>query len=269
MNNEKDWKRLEEWAEGKEAENMKKYKMDIKKINVERKGTKITIFSKLLETFGKTALAIIGTAIVAICIISFNPISLQFKNLKLSVDADIEDISRQYGIETEIIYKDINDKGNGKYIFALKDNKEIQFTATKNYGELKYDFLDNSHKYYFNNWKSPEKEKFIIEEGINNEGMLDYSTYININGYNDIESATRIICEFANYCGDSFYSAWSIYIKKDDIRVYFNGYNKENLQENIENAKKEYLTQIKQNYINRGRSINDEIPNEEFSKYSI
>ncbi len=269
MNNEKDWKKLEEWAEGKEAENIKKYKIDIKNINVEKKSGRITKFSKILKMFGKISTLAIGIFIISICIIAFNPLFLEFKNLQLSVDANIEDISRQYGITTEIIYKDINDKGNGKYIFALKDNREIQFTVIKNYGELKYDFLDNIHKYYFDNWESLEKQNFIIKEEIDHDEMLDYSTYIKINGYNEVESASRKICEFANFCGAAFYQAWSIYIEKDDIRIYFNNYNKENLEENIEYAKKEYLTQIKQNYINRGRKLNEEIPNEEFSKYSI
>lgn len=90
-----------------------------------------------------------------------------------------------YNIKLKIISQDIDEKENGTYKFEFEENNEIKFTAIKKLDNLIQDFFDNYHKYYFDKWESTNKEKFI-QKNISNE-ILDYTIYLVINSYEDIE----------------------------------------------------------------------------------
>ena len=149
-----------------------------------------------------------------------------------------------YNTKIDLIYKDIDEKENGKYVFQVSDNNEIQFTAIRKFGSLSEDYSDNCHKYYFERWESKEKENFIIIEN-KTEDILDYDTYMKIDSYEELEKAMDIINNFVDYCGNNFSANWRIYLKKGDYTIYpyqQSGISKEDA---INNAKELYNKYLK------------------------
>ena len=221
MNNDKDWEELEKWNENRIQQERKKYKIDYDKINKRKEKKKVEHVVKGLKITGNFLKAIIIIVIIIgiykVSIISY----VNFKNMRRNVDFSvIESIENMYNVKTKIVSQDIVDeKGNGVYKLELEDNSEIKFTAIQETRKGKEDFLDNSHKYYFDKWNSPNKKYFIVNENTENE-ILDYSTYIEINSYEDLEKSTNMIIEFAEFCGPKFYPSWNIYLEKDNERIY-------------------------------------------------
>ena len=221
MGNKEDWEELEKWNENRIQQERKKYKIDYDKINKRKEKKKVEHVVKGLKITGNFLKAIIIIVIIIgiykVSIISY----VNFKNMRRNVDFSvIESIEIMYNVKTKIVSQDIVDeKGNGVYKLELEDNSEIKFTAIQEARKGKEDFLDNSHKYYFDKWNSPNKKYFIVNENTENE-ILDYSTYIEINSYEDLEKSTNMIIEFAEFCGSKFYPSWNIYLEKDNERIY-------------------------------------------------
>ena len=221
MGNKEDWEELEKWNENRIQQERKKYKIDYDKINKRKEKKKVEHVVKGLKITGNFLKAIIIIVIIIgiykVSIISY----VNFKNMRRNVDFSvIESIENMYNVKTKIVSQDIVDeKGNGVYKLELEDNSEIKFTAIQEARKGKEDFLDNSHKYYFDKWNSPNKKYFIVNENTENE-ILDYSTYIEINNYEDLEKSTNMIIEFAEFCGSKFYPSWNIYLEKDNERIY-------------------------------------------------
>ena len=165
-----------------------------------------------------------------------------------------------YNIKIKELSSETDEKGNGKYTFILKNNKNIIFTALKNKGEASNDFLENCHKYCFENWDSEYKNSFIINEKLV-DGLLNYSMYIEINSYSDIDDAMKKIGEFVIYSEDYFYPIWKIYLKKENLIIYPYTTLYMSHEEATFEAKKFYLEYLKTNH------INENISDSQFEKY--
>lgn len=175
------------------------------------KGLKIT--GNISKTF-----AFIVFFIAAIVVIMF--LYIKFANLKSRTNIEVvKTMENMYHISVDIISKDIDEKENGIYKLNRKDNKDIQFTAIKKFGNLSEDYSDNCHKYYFDKWENTYKDQFIIIEN-NKEDILDYDTYIEIRDDTELKNAMNIINSFVNYCGDAFSPNWRIYLKLGDYIIY-------------------------------------------------
>ena len=199
MDNKEDWKKLEEWSENKKIENIKSYKVDIDNIDMNKKTKNVNKVVKFLNGTLKTTKVIFILIIAIMALSVFTLVKSNFSRLKSSVDADIDSIAEQHSIKTKIISQETDDKGNGTYIFALKNKEEIQFKAIKEYGKLTEDFEANFQKYLFDTWNSSTKEKFEVEESRDNEGILSYSNYINANSMEEVEEAAEDIIDFLEY----------------------------------------------------------------------
>lgn len=240
MGNKEDWEELERWNENRIQQEREKYKIDYNKINLKKENEKVEHLVKGLNITGKTfkifaiIIFIIGTLSVLLMLYS------NFHNIKEQTNVTVVGtIDNMYNVKIKVISQDIDEKGNGVYKFELKDNSEIKFTAIKKFGKLEEDFLDNSHKYYFNKWNSEYKKYFEVNTSITDE-ILDYDTHIEIEKYEDVEKSINIISEFAEFCGTKFYYSWDIYLEKDNKRIYpyfKSGMSKE---ETIEKAQEQY-----------------------------
>ena len=153
-------------------------------------------------------------------------------------------IENMYNTEVDLIYQDIDEKENGKYVFKVSNNNEIKFTAIRKFGSLSEDYSDNCHKYYFERWESKEKENFIITEN-KTEDILDYDTYIEIDSYEELEKAMDIINNFVNYCGNNFSANWRIYLKKGNYIIYPYQQSGISKEEAVNNAKELYNKYLK------------------------
>ena len=201
MDNKNDWKEIEEWAEKDKQRKIDMYKFDINNNEEIEKNTRKV--DKVVKFFNITLKTSTIFFIIIALILIFNILlilSVKYEYMKTRVNADIDSILDQYGtIEKKIISKEIDEDENGKYIFGLKNNKDIQFTAIKNWGRISNDFVGRYQKYIFDNWDSNVKNKFVVNESIDENGLLNYENYIIINKTNEIMEATEQLIEFLEY----------------------------------------------------------------------
>ena len=236
MDNKKDWEELEKWNE------MQKEKLGITYNNLTSKEQvrKVNTIVKGLNITGKTlkilAIMIFTITIFLIALMAY----IHFHNLKEATNVSVvQSIENMYNVQIKMISQDIDENENGIYKFELETNKEIKFTAIKNFGSLTEDFLDNCHKYHFNKWESPNKDCFIVEETIKDD-ILNYDTHLIINNYDDIEKNVNIINEFVDFCGTEFYPSWQIYLKKQNTRIIPYDHSGMSKEDAMINAKKLY-----------------------------
>ena len=262
MENKEDWEELEKWSKKQEENNIKKFGIDISKVNIHKENKKMSVFSMFANSIYKfTKYAFLIITIFVFCLGLWFAYT-QINNFERSLDiGDVkENLEHMYNIKIREVSRDTDEKENGRYTFILKDNEEITFTAFKNGGDLIDDYNDNCHKYYFEKWDNEYKNSFVIEEKLIN-GILNYSTYIEIQSYDEIESAVKKINRFIEYSKEDFKDTWKIYLKRDELMLYPYSILDASEQEVIDNAKKRYLNYIK------NKNIKEDIPNEEFEKY--
>lgn len=247
MSNEEDWKELEDWELQRKLQEKEKLGIDFDKINIEKQQKKVNKLVKRLKTTGKISKYFAFTLFILFGFAVFSYIIINFSNIRERVNVDMEETLKNiYNVDIEVVNKDVDEKGNGKYILRAINNNDIKFTAIKNFGNLTQDYPARCHKYYFELWNSDDKEDFIVNEVIEND-ILTYETYIE--DFENIEEATNKIINFVNFCGEKFYPNWNIYLQKDGKRIYpYTGYNMTS-EEAMNNAKETYNT-IHSKFIN-------------------
>jgi len=261
MGNENDWKELEKWDKEQEGKRIAKFGMDTNKIDLDKQARKMRVVS----VFTTGTYNFIKYLLIIICILGFGGGLLyayfQFDSMKPIVyikDAK-SSIEKQFNIKIKQVSEEIYENGNEKYVFALKKNKDIKFTIRINNG-ISNDFLDSSHKYWFEKWNSEYKNSFKIEEKVFND-ILDYSTYLEIDEYKDIESSMEKIKTFVEFCKKDFYPMWKIYLKKGEMRFYAYTQLWMTHEEAVSQIKRDYLKYLKEN------NIEEDIPEDEINKY--
>lgn len=238
MGNKEDWEELERWQENAKQKQKERFKLDFSEIDKNKEHKRINTIVNVLKITGKTIKAgeiAIVIIVIAIVLFIFNLI-ISNLNSKINVDPE-KTIESMYHTKVDLVSKDVDDKENGKYIFKVSDNDEIQFTAIRKYGSLSEDYTDNCHKYYFNKWENEAKSIFVVNENKIGD-ILEYDTYIEINTAEDLDKSMSIINDFVNYCGSNFSASWRVYLKKGDYTIY--PYQQDGItqQEARENAEK-------------------------------
>ena len=237
MGNKEDWEELEKWAENERLKRKQTFKMDIDSIDMHQRTKKMSIVINFLKAIFKTTkiIFVLGAVIMGGAVFTFANVG--FSNFNSSVNADVDSIAQQYSIKMKIVSQETDENGNGTYLITLKNKKEIQFKAIKKYGDLKNDYEANYNKYVFEHWDSDIKEKFDIMEGLDENGMLNYEIYINVDKDGDIEQATEYLINFLEYAekwnkenkivkisqqknNQFVVPIWRIYIKIQEKRIY-------------------------------------------------
>ena len=218
--NQKDWEELQIWEDSRKIEEKEKYGIELDKANTKSQ-KRINFISKGLNFIIKAIkkAGIVSVIIFAIIVIFI--VNLVFTSINERSNFDVEElISKQYHQELIPILKEMDKRGNGKYIFACKDNPQIVFSAQKDKRSLKEDYLDNCHKYYFDKWDSDYKKDFIIDEKTV-DGMLEYDMLFEINTDEDIERAVKEIKAFIASCDGHFSVAWDVFLVKGNYKTLF------------------------------------------------
>lgn len=219
MDNKNDWEEIEKWNIERMERDKEKFGLYASDFNYNTKG--VDRFVKVLNITGSVFKVIksIVIGIIIIAIIFFLGMGISNMNSHITVDVN-KTLEDKYKVKVNTIYKDVDDNGNGDYRLELKKNKDIKFFATKKGNQLQEDLSDNSHRYYFDLWDSPNKNAFTIVESYNGN-FLEYHTYIEINDEEDIKTSMKIMNEFINTCeNENFYLTWDIYLKKGEYRIY-------------------------------------------------
>lgn len=199
MDNKDEWKELEQWEENRKIENKEKFGLDFNKINIKKKEKHMNIFAKVLNTIGRTGIVVFTLISLLLAFSVFMIINVNFSNIKTRANIDVEFVLDKYHIKAKIIEKEIDQHENGKYIFELRNNKEIKFVAIKKWGALSEDFEANYQKYIFDSWDADIKTNFKIKENIDENGLLNYENFIVIENEEELSKATEYLIAFLEY----------------------------------------------------------------------
>lgn len=237
--------KIEKWQKERELLEKEKYGYSsLELINMLKKenNKKNKTLDKVGLIFSKIIKIILILFAIVIIIFALIYLKQSLSNAKNSVNIDaINAVESMYDIKVKVVNKEVDDKGNGKYYLKASDNN-INFTAIKLYGSLKEDYSAQCLKYYFNLWNSDEKKDFKVIEKIEND-ILKYELYID--DFNNIDSATKKILSFTNFCGNEFKPYWNVYILKNNERIYpFDNFN-ESEDEVLKTTREEYNNLLK------------------------
>lgn len=243
MSNKEDWEELEKWAKEKHAADIERVGLDInnfKDINNSKGIKKINILTKGMSITYKIIIA----AMILFFILSLVYIYFWAKPSFERLNVDLEGaISGKHQIELITVSKDIDKKGNGSYVFSVKGHEDIQFNATKKYGNMSENYDAICMKYYFDKWNSPLKNNFKLVED-NSMEIVFYDLYIEIFDYGQIENAVKSLYEFIEFTNENFSPSWNLYIKQENFRVYPDQWQNKSLNEIILETQKYYKERI-------------------------
>lgn len=238
MSEKDDWKELEEWEQNRRANEKEKYGINIQDI----KPHKIKWIDKIVKFMKTVGITYVVFATI-IFIIAFIAVGIylyvKYMDIKSQVDIDFVDtIESMYNIKIDIISQDTDNRGNGSYVIKPK-NSDFIFNAIKNKGNLKEDYIAHLQKYYFDKWESETKENFKIVEKEENT-ILNYETYIEIDNYEELIKAVESINEFYEYSKQRLFASWNVYIKYNNSRIYPYTSSSNNTEDAMNNAKQQF-----------------------------
>ena len=259
MGNKEEWEEIEKSVKESEQKKLEAHKgIDytnmLNKINKKPKE----------KTLKKLTIKILKPIIIIFCIIAgiigFIVARDYGYNMRHSHNIDVKkDIENFADIEINEISSNLDEKGyTGEYYFELKKVPQIKFKAIKNYGAQINDLNDNIAKYIFEHWNSPQKSKFKVEENKDENDLLEYKTYIEINTYEEAVEGTKTIIEFLKYAekwnkengkvvnfwqqkeGQFVMPLYNVYLVKDNDRISPHSGLFETEEEIMKNLEKKY-----------------------------
>lgn len=230
----KDLEELEDWKR-KKIQYVETYGIDI--FNPKNPNKKSEKIFKILDKVTKSIL--IGI-IILIIIVLFGGLIVTYVSLNAKVHINPKDtISKMYGKHVKIITKDLDQNRNGSYFLTIKENKEIQFRAITEWQSMKNDYSDRCEKYYFEKWENEYKNNVKTTENYN-EGLLEYSVFLEIAEEETIPAATFILYDFIKSADKIYYPDWDVYIKIGEYRLYPFTNSEMTIEQAIESAHKKY-----------------------------
>lgn len=252
----KDIEELEKWQREHENNLKEKYGCDITRLSKETQKSTKTI-DTITNVTGKIGISlkkllIIIFSIALIIIMYF--LIVYFNSIKSNVSIDaIGTLKSMYGKDLTITSQELDEKGNGTYQVQTTGNDKINFTVVKKYGNFSSDYSSSCLKYFFEKWNSNSKKFFIVDESKEDNGLLKYNLYENINQFDDIDSAVDKYEEFKDFANEYYFEDWGIWIKKGEFKypmVLGTGYSEDAIRTKL---KREYIIINKQ----RGIALND------------
>ena len=240
MENKNDWDELEKWQKRKEAEEIEKYGMKISEDDKIKGRKKVEKLSKNIRKIGISLRTLGIIILIIVCLIVGFVLYLINYNIQNRTNINAKKtVETMYNIKVKTIDEQLNEhKNKGKYIFETKEEPIIRFVAIKEYGSLKEDYNKKAKKYYYEKWNNENKKYFKINESEEN-GLLSYEIYVDLNDFDNFDDAVNKIIEFANFCGDNFEPWWNIYIKDNENRIYLYSLGT-TPEEVLKNVKKRY-----------------------------
>ena len=200
MSKEEDWKELEEWQD---KQNEIKQKNNVKEFKAkEYRGTEI--FTKLISKLLGSVFSIFVIIFIIAVIVSLFYIKSLF-GIYASVNVK-KQLKNEYRGQKFVVVnnygKDI-EKDNGQFLMSPKNNKNIIFKVEKGSVYMVDDYSENRLKYYMENCSDKSLVSNLnIEQGIKegyNTDFLKYEVYIDIENYDELESACNKAYNIVKY----------------------------------------------------------------------
>lgn len=259
MGNKEDWEELENWNKGKELETKNKYGTNINNIKVNTE--KVYKFSEFLNKIIRKVHIIMCIFFAFVIIFAISFFAGKYKELNDRLDVDVlEKVKTYNGLEFEIERQETDEKGNGKYYLICKKEPNIKCLAIKNNGNVIEDCSDNVYKYYFEKWESDYKGNFNAKEYRDENGLLNYSLWIEVDDFSKIDKVIEESYKLKETIIEDYELAISVEIRDNKYK------NVVNLVQNIEESK----NYAKRNYViwHKDNNYNiDKISKEDIEKY--
>ena len=250
MSKEEDWKELEEWQD---KQNEIKQKNNVKEFKAkEYRGTEI--FTKLISKLLGSVFSIFVIIFIIAVIVSLFYIKSLF-GIYASVNVK-KQLKSEYRGQKFVVVNDYGkdiEKDNGQFLMSPKNNKNIIFKVEKGSVYMVDDYSENRLKYYIENCSDKSLVSNLnIEQGIKegyNTDFLKYEVYIDIENYDELESACNKAYNIVKYLekqDNKMYEAIIIRNKKIDYYNSLNCNGLSSIEKEIYKAKYEYINILKE-----------------------
>ena len=250
MSKEEDWKELEEWQnkqnEIKQKSNVKEFKAK------EYKSTEI--FTKLISKLLGSVFSIFVIIFIIAVIVSLFYIKSLF-GIYASVNVK-KQLKNEYRGQKFVVVNDYGkdiEKDNGQFLMSPKNNKNIIFKVEKGSVYMVDDYSENRLKYYIENCSDKSLVSNLnIEQGIKegyNTDFLKYEVYIDIENYDELESACNKAYNIVKYLEKQDNKMYEAIIIRNKKIYYYNSLNCNGLssiEKEIYKAKYEYINILKE-----------------------
>lgn len=174
-----------------------------------------------------------------------------------------EFLEEKYNIRLNEISNNTDSRGNGTYVFETKDDTKIQFNALADWSKLSDDYEDSCQKYYYDNWLNDSKNLVKTNTSYENSVLLNFEQYIEIENEDEIESAVRLLYDFAISAQNKFSTEWNLYLEIDNNKISLFDSDEIDINQEIKRAEEEYRNFLNSNVSNEERNeINNNIINE-------
>ena len=250
MSKEEDWKELEEWQD---KQNEIKQKNNVKEFKAkEYRGTEI--FTKLISKLLGSVFSIFVIIFIIAVIVSLFYIKSLF-GIYASVNVK-KQLKNEYRGQKFVVVNDYGkdiEKDNGQFLMSPKNNKNIIFKVEKGSVYMVDDYSENRLKYYIENCKDKSLVSNLnIEQGIKegyNTDFLKYEVYIDIENYDELESACNKAYNIVKYLEEQDNKMYEEIIIRNKKIDYYNSLNCNGLssiEKEIYKAKYEYINILKE-----------------------
>ena len=219
MENNKDWKELEEWNAKNEAKNKFYENSELKKtrdINAKK-------FSKMANIFSFTVITpiVITTLVLIIIILLF--LGVFFHHLKVDTETEIlQQLKNEYSRDFVIVEENIISDKLKIYKISPKNNKNIVFKAVqsnfKQHNDYKEYLIKDAMKAYLNTLDSTNIKVTDSTTLSNNQQYYKLKYGISISTYSEIPDAVKEIYNCNDYISKKLNKEFK------NINFYFNGY---------------------------------------------
>ena len=117
----------------------------------------------------------------------------------------------------EVIKKDIDKSGNGKYVLKSKEKKPIEFIVIKEFGSYTFDYFDRILKCEYENSSNDIKQTFEPHEEYNVNGEFEYNLNANASSLSDIDNIVHKYVQMRDNAGKHFGYNWNVNINFDGM----------------------------------------------------
>ncbi len=222
MENKEDWKELEKWNEQHKQKLKEQYKgVDIMKLSEENKESKKKIkkANKVLGKVGKVIAVFYIIFIVLLIIIGTTVYINKLKEIRNKVDIDVvKTLKETHNANFVIKSKKLDDKGNGTLHLSTKGKIKIKFDVVKKFGNMDYNYDDESLRYFYEKWNSDSKNIFEVEEYTNDNGLKKYVVYTKADSIEKIDNAINAYMELKEFAGNYYEEFWPVELRDGEYK---------------------------------------------------
>ena len=244
MSEKQEWEELEKWYREKQEKSKERYGFNNSVLEEKKplkENLRTTVYS-ISEMKNKIWIILV---IICFILVGFIFSRIYLATHKTEEQKVIEMAKSLYQIDCKVIQTENLGENKDRYTLQRVDNPAIVFKCVKTKGGYAFDYTAHMHREYFKGWQGEKKSEFMEEEKTNEEGLLEYNTYISVTAedFDNIGNKIRDISDFVKEAGENYSPYWNIYLEYKESRIYpYLGMPSQvDLEEAIEESKRTFM----------------------------